>query len=180
MGAVVRTAGDGDGFAFEIGIVFQEPLLWNDSLENNIRYAKASATSEEVANAAKLSGLDEFAESLPKGYQTIVGENACKISEGQKQRIAIARALVKKPKILILDEAFSSLDSHSEEMVLASIKKAQRNSTLIVTSHRLSTVLSADLIYFVDSSGELRIGRGEEMLKVDRRFSALFAGQVRN
>jgi len=161
----------------QIGMALQEPFLLNDTIRRNIAYGVDGVDDEEIIKMAGLCGVDGFVRNLPKGYETIIGENACKISEGQKQKIAIARALIKKPKILILDEAFSSMDSESEEKIMANIKKAQRDVTLIVVSHRLSTILNADLVYFLNSSAGLCIGSGEELLEKDKEFSALFSGQ---
>src|SRR3989338_4975217 len=100
-----------------MGIALQEPFLWNDTIANNISYAKPDASLEEIQNAAQVAQIHSFIESLPAGYNTIIGEMANKISEGQKQRIAIARAVVKKPSLLILDEAMSSLDWYSEQNI---------------------------------------------------------------
>jgi len=161
----------------QIGIVLQEPFLWNDSIENNIRYGKEDATREEIITVSQLTLVDDFVKDLPDGYKTVIGEGACKLSEGQKQKIAIARALVKNPKILMLDEASSSMDSASEEKILRNIKKTQKDATLIVVSHRLSTVLSADTVYFLNSFNSLIIGKPEDLLKTNKEFSNLFAGQ---
>ena len=106
----------------QVGVALQEPYLWNDTIENNIRYAKTHATQQEIIETAKLVGVDDFVKQLPRGYATVIGENACKLSEGQKQKIAIARALIKKPKILILDEAMASMDSLSEQKIIQQIK----------------------------------------------------------
>jgi ABC-type bacteriocin/lantibiotic exporter with double-glycine peptidase domain len=131
----------------QIGVALQEPFLLNDSIENNIRYAKEDASKEELIRIARICGVDDLAQNLPKGYETIIGENACKISEGQKQRIALARALIKRPKILIIDESFSSIDSQSEEQIMRNIKEHYKNMTMIVISHRPSTIDMADLVY---------------------------------
>ena len=163
----------------QIGVALQGPFLWNDTIENNIRYARENASKQEIIEAAGLTGLDEFVEDLPQGYQTLIGENACKLSEGQKQKIAIARALIKRPKILILDEAMSSMDSASEEKVLLNIKQSQKDLILIVVSHRLSTVRSADLVYFLLSADEMIIDRPESFLENNGQFIELFAGQNR-
>jgi ABC-type multidrug transport system fused ATPase/permease subunit len=161
----------------QIGMALQEPFLLNDTVEANIGYGRGGADEKEITEAAKISGADDFIINLPDRYRTLIGENACKLSEGQKQKIAIARALVKRPKILIFDEAFSSMDSSSEEMIMKNIKKTQRDVTLIVISHRLSAVLNADLAYFLNRSNGLCIGRGEELLQKNEEFSALFVGQ---
>ena len=161
----------------QIGVALQEPFLLNDTIRRNITYGVDKVDNEKIVEVARICGVDDFVDKLPKGYDTIIGENACKISEGQKQKIAIARALIKKPKILILDEAFASMDSASEEMIIKNIRKNFKEITLIVVSHRLSTVMSADLVYFLNRPDELIIGRCEELLKEAEEFSTLFANQ---
>ena len=162
----------------QIGVALQEPFLWNDSIENNIRYGKENATTKEMIESARMAGVDEFVKDLPQGYGAIIGENACKLSEGQKQKIAIARALIKRPKILIFDEAMSSMDSASEERILLNIKEGQKDITWIVVSHRLSTVMSADLVYFLSRADTMIIDNPLSLLKNNKEFSELFAGQV--
>jgi len=162
----------------QIGIALQEPFLWNDTIENNIRYSKPNATEKEIIEISRICKVDDFVKNLPNRYQTIIGENACKISEGQKQKIAVARALIKRPRILILDEAFSSIDSQSEERIIANVKETQNSLTTIVVSHRLSTVMSADLVYFLNRPDEMIIGTGEELIQSSREFHDLFAGQI--
>ena len=160
-----------------VGIALQEPFLWNDSIENNIRYGREESTLEEIARVAKFAGVDDFVKYLPQGYQTVIGENACKISEGQKQKIAIARALIKNPKILILDEAMSSMDSESEEIILSNIKKNLIGTTLITVSHRLSTVIAADLVYYLMSPHEIIVDNPRSLANSSHGFSDLFIGQ---
>lgn len=160
----------------QIGIVLQEPLLWNDSIANNIRYLRPAATRREIIEAAKMAGVDEFTESLPLGYDTVVGENACKISEGQKQKIAIARVLIKRPKILILDEAMSSMDSASEERILSNIKLELPGLTFITISHRLSTVMNADMVYYLARPDNMVISRAERSFE-NKEICQLFAEQ---
>lgn len=164
----------------QIGIVLQEPFLWNDTIENNIRYGKPNASVQEIIEAAKICAVDEFARELPNRYQTIIGENACKISDGQKQKIAIARALIKKPKILILDEAMSSMDSQSEERIIAKVKQIQEILTVIVVSHRLSAVTNADKVYFLHKPEEIIVASGKGLLKNNRAFYDLFAAQAKD
>jgi len=164
-------------FKQQIGMVLQEPTLLNDTIRRNIAFAVDTADDKEVIEVARLCGADEFIRRLPLGYQTVIGENACKISEGQKQKIALARALIKQPKILILDEAMNAMDSESEEAIMANIKKTQKGVTLIVVSHRLSTVLNADLVYFLAKPNGLIIAEAKELLETNREFMRLFAGQ---
>jgi ATP-binding cassette subfamily B protein len=163
----------------QIGIAMQESFLWNDSILNNIKYAVENVTIKKITEVAGLTGVDEFVGDLPFKYETIIGENACKLSEGQKQRIAIARALIKNPKILILDEAMSSMDSLIEERIIKNIKETQNGVTLIVVSHRLSTIMMADLAYFLKKSDEVIIGKPQQLLEKEEAFYNLFATQIK-
>jgi len=158
----------------QIGMALQEPFLFNDTVRNNILYGKEDAEEQEIIEAARFSLAHDFIKGLPDTYGAIIGENACKLSEGQKQKIAIARALIKKPKILILDEAMSSMDSVSENKILKNIKDNLGEVTLITVSHRLSTVMAADLVYFLKSQGQIAVGSYEELLHKDKEFSDLF------
>lgn len=150
-------------FYEQIGVALQEPYLWNDTIENNIRYGKKEAGFKEVQTAARVACIDEFINSLPDGYNTIIGENACKISEGQKQRIAIARAVIKRPKILILDEALSSVDSEIEGRIIDNIRDSLPDSTLIVISHRASAIKRTDQICLIEGPDKIDIGRHEKL-----------------
>lgn len=161
----------------QLGFALQEAFLWNDNIENNIRYGKEGAAKEEILRIAQLAGVDDFVKDLPGSYQTVIGENACKISEGQKQKIAIARALIKQPKILILDEAMSSMDSSSEEGIISNIKRTQKDLTLITVSHRLSTVMRADLVYYFFRPNEMVIDKADNLFEYNREFAHLFASQ---
>ncbi|MFH1504487.1 MAG: ABC transporter ATP-binding protein [Candidatus Omnitrophota bacterium] len=161
----------------QISVALQEPFLWNDSIENNIKYAKKNASRNEVVETAALAGVDEFVKSLPQGYETVIGENACKLSEGQKQKIAIARALINKPKILILDEAMSSMDSYSEEKIMSNIRSLPID-IVIVVSHRLSTIMACDSVYFLKSPNNILAGAPRKLIAEVREFSELFAGQI--
>ena len=165
-------------FNSQLAIALQEPFLWNDSIENNIKYAKEGTQAEEIMAVAEVAGVDDFVKDLPQGYQTIIGENACKISEGQKQKIAIARALLIKPKILILDEAMSSMDSLSEERIIDRIK-AMGIPLVIVVSHRLSTVMACDVAYFLKAADTLLMDKPSRLLEKDTAFSNLFSRQIR-
>ncbi|MCK4809516.1 MAG: ABC transporter ATP-binding protein [Candidatus Omnitrophica bacterium] len=163
----------------QIGIALQEPFLWNDTIENNIRYGKADAGIEEITEIAKICTIDKFVNDLPNRYNTLIGENACKISEGQKQKITIARALLRKPKILILDEAMSSMDSSSEEEILVNTKLYNKRMTLIVVSHRLSTVMCAESVYFFANRGEIIIDNALNLVNNNKEFFHLFSGQAK-
>lgn len=163
----------------QIGVALQEPLLWNDSVENNIRYGKPGAKEQEIIELANTYSLDGFINKLPNKYKTIIGEKACKISEGQKQKIAIARALIKRPKILILDEAFSSMDSESEERIITNMRRDFRDTTFIVVSHRLSTAMAADLVYFLSREGGIIVDIPQNLSQKNKEFSDLFCQQNR-
>lgn len=161
-----------------IGIALQEPFLWNDSIENNIKYGRENATKEEIIRVSQLTGVDDFVRDLPRGYDSIIGENACRLSEGQKQKIAIARALIKEPKILILDEAMSSMDSESEEKIIKQIKQLPIDIVILV-SHRLSTVLSCDLAYFLKKLDTMVIDQPQVLIERDQALGNLFSAQIR-
>lgn len=165
----------------QIGVALQEPFLWNDSIENNIRYAMNNGGSKEgVLEIARLFGVDDFVKTLPKGYDTRIGESACKLSEGQKQKIALVRAVIKRPKILILDEAMSSMDSQSEEKIVAQIRRIDKIYTTIIVSHRLSTALACDLVYFLKEANEpIIVERPQTLIKKDELFCNLFAAQTK-
>ena len=137
-----------------IGIVPQDTVLFNDTLYENIKYGNTSATIEDVEKAIKLAHLSDFIASLPEGYETKVGERGLKLSGGEKQRVAIARTILKKPAILVFDEATSSLDSHSEQAILKAIKEVTAGHTSLVIAHRLSTIVDADNI-IVMNEGEI-------------------------
>ncbi len=162
----------------QIGMVLQEPFLWDDTVANNILYGAEAADEEEIINAARVAEAHAFIMNLPKQYDSIVGEMACKISEGQKQRIAIARAVIKNPKILILDEAMSSLDSETEDKILDNIRREFSGSTLIAVSHRLSTVKKMDLVYFFEGASKIDSGTHDVLMERNRKYHELFASQI--
>lgn len=165
-------------FYKQIGFVPQEPYLWNDTIENNIKYGKEDASPEEVREAASIARIDTFINSLADGYNTVIGENACKISEGQKQRIAIARSVVKRPKILILDEALSSVDLELETRIIANIKSELKDSTIIVISHRLPTMNTMDVVYFFASGSKIDMGTHEELLRRNTQYQNYLAHEI--
>jgi len=147
-----------------IGIVPQDTVLFNESLFYNLSYARADATKEEIVEAAKQAQLHSFVESLPDGYDTVVGERGLKLSGGEKQRVAIARAILKRPKILIFDEATSALDSHSEQAILSALKNASAEHTTLVIAHRLSTIVDADQILVMDQGRIVEQGSHQSLL----------------
>lgn len=145
-----------------IGFAPQEPLLWNDTVMNNLRYGKEDAADDEIYWAARLAQAHGFIDALPEKYQTVIGENACKISEGQKQRISIARALVKKPRVLIFDEALASIDGEGETAILSNIARELKDVTLIIVTHRLSTLDRVEAVYHLESLGRIRVTNHEK------------------
>ena len=150
----------------QIGIVPQETILFSDTVENNIRYGRLDATSAEIEAAARAANAHAFIQNeLPDGYQTLVGERGIKLSGGQRQRIAIARAILKDPRILILDEATSSLDSESERLVQDALERLMKGRTTIVIAHRLSTITNADNILVLEQGGLIESGTHAELLR---------------
>ncbi len=157
-----------------IGIVPQDTVLFNDSIYHNIAYARISASRDQVIEAARLAHIDEFIQSLPDGYETIVGERGLKLSGGEKQRVAIARAVLKNPKILIFDEATSSLDSKSEQAILEALREIASHHTTLVIAHRLSTIVDADQILVLDSGRIVEQGNHAELLEHDGAYKHLW------
>jgi len=149
----------------KISFVPQDPVLFHRTLLENIRYGRREATDEEVLTAAHLAHCDEFIDSLPKGYETYVGERGVKLSGGERQRVAIARAILKNAPILILDEATSSLDSHSESLIQDALHTLIKGKTTIVIAHRLSTVREMDRIIVLEKGKIIEDGIHEELIK---------------
>ena len=139
-----------DSLAAAIGMVTQETYLFHDTIRTNLIYAKLDATQAEIEAAARAANIHDFIMGLPDGYDTIVGERGYRLSGGEKQRIALARVILKDPRILVLDEATSSLDSESEALIQDALKRVMAGRTSIVIAHRLSTILAADLILVMD------------------------------
>jgi len=147
-----------------VGIVPQDTVLFNQSIYHNIQYANRQATMDDVIRAAKVANIHDFIQSLPDGYDTIVGERGLKLSGGEKQRIAIARVILKNPRILVFDEATSSLDSRSEQSILASLKQVAMRHTTLVIAHRLSTIIDADNILVMDQGRIIEQGNHQALL----------------
>ena len=153
-------------------------MLFNDSVFENVRYGRPTATDEEVESAIALAHLDDFISKLPDGSCTIVGERGLKLSGGEKQRVAIARTILKNPRILIFDEATSSLDSHSEQAILSAFKEISKSASSLVIAHRLSTIVDADKILFVENGEIAEQGAHEDLLQLEGKYASLWRTQL--
>tara|TARA_B100000575_G_C23109690_1_gene640864 strand:+ start:204 stop:1946 length:1743 start_codon:yes stop_codon:yes gene_type:complete len=163
----------------EISIVDQNTTLFDDTVINNIKYAKPEATDEEVKEASKLAMCSEFIDNLESGYNTLIGENGVKLSGGEKQRLSIARAFLKKSNIILLDEATSSLDSETEEKIQKALTELVYNKTTIVIAHRLSTILSSDKIYVVNEGEIIDSGKHENLLINSKVYKSFYERQIK-
>jgi ATP-binding cassette subfamily B protein len=168
---------DIDSLRSHIGIVTQETYLFHDTIAANLRYGRIDATQAELEAAAQAANIAAFIASLPDGYETVVGERGHKLSGGERQRLAIARVLLKDPRILILDEATSALDSENEAQIQAAFDKAMRGRTSLVIAHRLSTILSADAIFVVDRGRIVERGTHRELLERGGTYARLYRTQ---
>jgi len=162
-----------------ISLVSQETTLFDDTVKNNIAYAKVDASDEEIMLAAKNSHADEFIKKLPNGYETIIGENGVRLSGGEKQRLSIARAMLKKSSIILLDEATSSLDSDTEEKIQNAITLLTKNKTTVVIAHRLSTILNANMIYVVKEGEIITSGTHENLLTNSESYKNFYEKQLK-
>ena len=161
-----------------ISLVSQETTLFDDTVLNNIKYANLDATDEQVREAAKLSHSSEFIDSLPKKYNTLIGENGVRLSGGEKQRISIARAILKKSRIILLDEATSSLDAETEQKIQDAINFLTRGRTTLVIAHRLSTILNSDKIYVIDNGQVIGEGKHDELIKNSEIYKNFYEKQI--
>jgi len=162
-----------------IGIVPQDTVLFNDTIEYNIAYGRPGAAREDVVGAARAAHIHDFIESLPDGYATLVGERGLKLSGGEKQRVAIARTLLKDPAILVFDEATSALDSRTERVIQAELEGIARDRTTLVIAHRLSTVVHADQILVMDHGRIVERGTHTELLQRRGAYAAMWEIQSR-
>jgi subfamily B ATP-binding cassette protein MsbA len=162
----------------EISIVDQNITLFDDTVFNNIKYAKPDAKDEEIYKAADLSMCRDFIEKLNQKYQTMIGENGVKLSGGEKQRLSIARAFLKNSKIILLDEATSSLDSETEEKIQKALDKLTLNKTTVVIAHRLSTILNSDKIYVMDKGIVVDSGNHEQLLEKSQTYKNFYDKQI--
>ena len=162
-----------------ISLVSQDITLFDDTIKNNIAYAKLGATDEEILEASKLSFCQEFVEKLPDKMDTFIGENGIRLSGGEKQRISIARAMLKKSKIILLDEATSSLDSETETKIQEAIKILTENRTTLVIAHRLSTIIKSKIIYVIEAGKIVAEGSHDELLKKSSIYKNFYEKQLR-
>ena len=160
-------------FRQQVAVVLQQPLVWNDSVENNLKFGNPKATRDHISHISQITGVDSFVRELPMGYATPIGENGYRLSEGQKQRLMIARALLRAPQILILDEAMSSLEVKSEMALLEEIRKLPIESTLLV-SHRISSVRASDYVCFFKATNQIVTGSLEELRQREPSFEVMF------
>jgi ATP-binding cassette subfamily B protein len=166
-----------ESLATNIGMVTQETYLFNDTIKNNLLYAKPDATDDEIHAAAKAANIHDFIMGMPEGYNTVAGERGYRLSGGEKQRIAIARVILKDPRILVLDEATSHLDSESEALIQEALSRVMENRTAIVIAHRLSTVRSADEILVMDRGQIVERGTHDDLLAQGGLYAELHETQ---
>jgi subfamily B ATP-binding cassette protein MsbA len=162
-----------------ISLVSQDTTLFDDTIRNNIAYADLTASEHEIEQAAKFSFANEFIEKLPKKYETLIGENGVKLSGGEKQRLSIARAILKKSQIILLDEATSSLDAETEDKIQKAINFLTKGRTTIVIAHRLSTILNSDKIYVIDKGMINGKGKHEELLETSSLYKSFYQKQIK-
>lgn len=165
--------------ANHIGMVTQETYLFYDTIQSNLLYARPEATDQEIIAAAKIANIHEFISELPEGYDTVVGERGYRLSGGERQRIAIARVVLRDPAILVLDEATSSLDSLSEDLIQKAMKTVMKNRTSLVIAHRLSTILAADKILVMDRGKLVQQGTHEQLLQKGGLYRTLYETQFK-
>jgi subfamily B ATP-binding cassette protein MsbA len=161
----------------QIAVVFQESFLFNGTVRENIAYGKLDATAKEIVDAAKAANVHPFAIALPEGYDTVIGERGIRLSGGQRQRVAIARALLKDPRVLVLDEATSSVDSETERLIQEALQRLLQGRTSFVIAHRLSTILHADQILVVEDGEIVERGKHAALLALGGVYSKLYHAQ---
>jgi len=162
-----------------ISLVSQDTTLFDDTIKNNIAYANPEATQKDIEDAAKYSFADEFIEKLPNKYETTIGENGVRLSGGEKQRLSIARAILKKSPIILLDEATSSLDAETENKIQKAITFLTKGRTTIVIAHRLSTILNSDKIYVIDKGEVVGEGKHENLLNNSKLYKNFYEKQIK-
>ncbi len=162
----------------QVSMVSQETTLFDDTIKNNIKYARENATDDEIYNVAKSSFCEEFISNLPNKYETLIGENGVRLSGGEKQRLSIARAMLKKSSVILLDEATSSLDSETETKIQEALNILTKNKTTIVIAHRLSTILNSNNIYLIDSGKVIENGKHEELMNKSELYRSFYEKQI--
>ena len=162
----------------EISMVSQETTLFDDSIKNNIKYGKEDATDDEVLKVAQLSYCDEFINNLPNKFDTLIGENGVRLSGGEKQRLSIARAMMKQSSIILLDEATSSLDSETESKIQDALKILTKNKTTIVIAPRLPPILNSTYIYIIDNGKLIENGRHEALMEKSDLYKNFYEKQI--
>ena len=162
----------------QISMVSQETTLFDDTIKNNIKYARENATDDEIYQVANLSFCEEFISNLPNKYETLIGENGVRLSGGEKQRLSIARAMLKKSSVILLDEATSSLDSETETKIQQALNILTKNKTTIVIAHRLSTILNSNNIYLIDSGKVIENGKHEELMNKSELYRSFYEKQI--
>ena len=162
----------------QISMVSQDTTLFDDTIKNNIKYASEQATDDEIYEVAKLSYCDGFINNLPNKYETLIGENGVRLSGGEKQRLSIARAMLKKSSIILLDEATSALDTETEAKIQEALKILTKNKTTIVIAHRLSTILNSNNIYLIDSGNVVANGKHEELINKSDLYKSFYEKQI--
>ena len=162
-----------------ISLVSQDTTLFDDTIKNNISYANQRASEENIIEAAKLSFAEEFINKLPNKYDTVIGENGVRLSGGEKQRLSIARAMLKDSSIILLDEATSSLDAETENKIQKAINFLTKDRTTLVIAHRLSTILNSDKIYVIDNGSVIDEGNHEELIKNSKIYKNFYEKQIR-
>ena len=169
-----------ESLAGQVGMVTQETFLFHDTVRNNLLYAKDDATDEQIEEASRAAHIHEFIEQMPDGYDTLVGERGYRLSGGEKQRVAIARVILKDPKVLILDEATSHLDSRSESLIQDAMERVMKGRTSLVIAHRLSTIIGADKILVMDRGRQVEQGGHKDLLTQGGLYQTLYETQFRD
>jgi ATP-binding cassette subfamily B protein len=168
-----------DVISEHVGMVTQETYLFHTTIADNLRFAKQAATQAELEAAARAANIHDFITGLPDGYETVVGERGYRLSGGEKQRVAIARVILRDPRVLILDEATSQLDSQSEALIQEAMREVMRGRTSLVIAHRLSTIIGADKILVMDQGKLVEQGRHEQLLAQGGLYAQLYETQFR-
>ena len=163
-----------------ISIIRQDPFLFNQSIIDNFKIVKNDATLEEIRNVCKKAYIDDYIMSLPKKYNTIIGEGGINLSGGQKQRIAIARTLLKNAKVILFDEATSALDNESQEYIKKTIDDLVTTHTIIIVAHRLSTIIDSDIIYLIQNGKVVASGKHQSLMKKSAIYKKLYNPETNN